>query len=270
MPKGLKFKEDKIETQIEFQDSERVLLERAAYDKAGVVYPADDFENQKEREFLYFKSLFPDTYYMWIDQVWRLLDERDGLEYIMYHAYHYCTQTIKTEGGKTVERNHSIDGYYGFYHRPIVKVKEFNPNGTIAKASIEKLEKVYTLNWSKKAFDDLIDSKDNKGTTTQFCLGIAPIDASMTVPLSSTTQMIRNREDFSKYEYDETMKLGRSQLSTTAPSMADIQRILSLRKSLADNPNGTDTSLNNMEQQISSAKTNKIMAKGRITDDNVG
>ena len=234
MVKGLKFKENAIEEEIVQQDSERVLLEKAAYDDAGVIYP-DKFEDRQEREFLYFKGLFPDTYYTWIDQVWRLLDERDGKEYIMWHMYEYVTQTIRTEGGKDIKRNHNIDTYNGFYHKPVVRVKEFNPNGTIAKASIEKLETVYTKDWSKEEFDALIDNPHNKGTTTQFALGIAPQDASSLVPLGSTTQMIKNREDFANHGYDEVMQLGRSQLSVSAPSMADIQRTLALRKQLQDN-----------------------------------
>ena len=234
MVKALKPKEQPVIEPTHVFESERVILERAAYDKAGYVYPEDDFENIREREFLYYKNQFPDSYWCWIDQVWRMLDERDGQEYIMYHAYQYVTQPITTPDGKALERNHEIDGYYGFYHKPIVKIKEFNPDGSIKKMVLERLEKVYLIPWSKEALDALLDAPEMKGTTNQFALGLAPTDASITVPYSTSTQVIRNREDFSNHPFDETMQLGRSQLSTSVPSMESIQRTLALRKQVVD------------------------------------
>jgi len=214
-------------------ESERVILERAAYEKAGYVYPEDDFRNRREREFLYFKDLFPDRYWCWIDQVWRVLDERDGQEYIMYHAYHYVDQEIKSPDGRSNTVTHEFDDYYGFWHRPIVKVKSFNADGTVNEVSLQKLEKVYTIKWSKKALDELLDAPTMKGTCNQFALGLASTDASLTTPPSHTTQVIKNRQDFSNYPFDETMQLGRSQLSTSVPSMQDIQRTLELRRKAA-------------------------------------
>ena len=230
----MKLKESQQEQAPKFIESDRVILEREAYDKAGYVYPEDDYENVREREFLYYKDMFPDSYWTWIDQVWRVLDERDGKEYIMYHAYQYVTQEVKTPDGKSFDRTHEIDGYYGFHHKPIVKVKEFNPDGTAKKIVLDRLEKVYDIPWSKEALDKLLDAPTMKGTTNQFALGLAPVDASMTVPYSTTTQQIRNREDFSNHDFDETMQLGRSQLSTSVPSMEVIRRTLALRKQVEE------------------------------------
>jgi len=216
--------------QINVIESDRVILERAAYEKAGYVYPEDDFRNRREREFLYFKDLFPDRYWCWIDQVWRVLDERDGQEYIMYHAYHYVDQEIKSPDGHSNTVTHEFDDYYGFWHRPIVKVKSFHPDGTVNEVSLQKLEKVYTIKWSKKALDAILDALTMKGTCNQFALGLAATDASLTTPPTHSTQVIKNREDFSNYSFDETTQLGRSQLSTSVPSMQDIQRTLDLRR----------------------------------------
>jgi len=216
--------------QVTFIESERVILERAAYAKAGYIYPEDDFRNRREREFLYFKDLFPDNYWCWIDQVWRVLDERDGKEYIMYHAYHYVDQEIKSPDGTSNKVTHEFDDYYGFWHRPVVKIKSFHPDGNPNDVSLERLEKVYTIKWSKAALDSLIDAPTMKGTCNQFALGLAPTDASLTTPPTHSTQLIKNREDFSNYSFDETMQLGRSQLSTSVPSMQDIQRTLALRR----------------------------------------
>lgn len=232
--KALKPKEQPVAPPVQVYESERVILERAAYDAAGYDYPEDDFDNLREREFLYYKNQFPDSYWLWIDQVWRVLDERDGKEYIMYHAYQYVTQPITTPDGKTLDRTHEIDGYYGFYHKPVVKIKEFNPDGSIKKMVLNKLEKVYTIPWSKEALDELLDAPAMKGTTNQFAVGTAPTDASLTVPHSSTTQQIRNREDFSLHDFDTTVQLGRSQLSTSVPSMERIQHTLMLRKQLEE------------------------------------
>lgn len=226
-----KLKEGKVQPKVELPTSERERLERQECDAADVVF-IDTFEFQKEREFLHFKFLFPDTYYQWIDQVWRVLDERDGKEYIIYHGYQYCTQTIQSEAGKVITRPHSIDGYYGFHHKPQVIPKEFNPDGSLADADIGIGIKVYDIPWSKEAFDALIDSPENRGTTNHFALGIASTDASRDVPQEKSTCSIRNREDFSNHGFDETIKLAKSQLSTSTPSMGQIQKILDLRKRL--------------------------------------
>lgn len=211
-------------------ESERVILERAAYNEAGYIYPEDDFRNRQEREFLYFKDLFPNKFWTWIDQVWRVLDERDGKEYIMYHAYNYVDQEVKSPDGKNYVVPHQFDDYYGFWHRPITHVKSFHPDGTPNEVSLIRLEKVYTIPWSKKALDELLDAKTMKGTCNQFALGFAAVDASLTTPPTHSTQIIKNREDFSNYGFDQTMQLGRSQLSTSVPSMQDIQRTLELRR----------------------------------------
>ena len=241
MVKPLKPKEQPVQPPTQVFESERVILERAAYDEAGYAYPEDDFENLREREFLYYKNQFPDSYWQWIDQVWRVLDERDGKEYIMYHAYQYVTQPITTPDGKSLSRSHEIDGYYGFYHKPIVKIKEFNPDGSIKKMVLDRLEKVYTIPWSKTALDELLDAPTMRGTTNQFALGLAPTDASLTVPHSTSTQQIRNREDFANHDFDTTMQLGRSQLSTSVPSMEAIQRTLLLRKQLQEKTSSSPT-----------------------------
>lgn len=233
MVKAVKFKDTtNLEPEIQRIESERVILERAAYDEAGAIYDETDLENRKESEFLYYKQQFPETYYMWIDQLWRLLDERDGKEYIMYHAYHYVTQTVNDPSGKKGEISHEYDNYYGFWHRPIAKVKEFNPDGSFKKVVLQRIEKVYTIPWSKDKLAELLDSKDNRGTVNVFSLGLAPVDASMTVPYSTSTQQIRNREDFENHSFDEVMQLGRSQLSSSVPSMEAIQRTLMLRKQM--------------------------------------
>lgn len=226
--------DDDPEATIQTFESERMKLERAAYDKAGAIYPDDDFENKQRREFLYYKSLFPDTYWCWIDQVWRVLDERDGKEYIMYHVYEYVDQKISSPDGKTVNRTHKIDSYEGFYHDPQTQVKEFNPNGTFKKVVVDRVAKVYTILWSKETLDALLDAPENRGTCNQFALGFAPQDASLTVPDTHSTQKIRNREDFSLYDFDKTMELGRSKLSTSVPSMEVVQQTLKLRKQMEE------------------------------------
>jgi len=246
MVQGYTLKEGKAKPKIVLHDSERILLEKAACDAAGVNYP-ETYYNAKEREFLYFKNLFPKSYYRWIDQIWRALDERDGKEYIIYHAYQYVDQEVTTPEGKKVIKPHSIDGYYGFHHEPIVHVKEFNADGSPADLQVIGSKKVYDIPWSKEAFDALVDDPQNRGATHQFAIGIAPQDGSLDVPIPETTQLIRNREDFANHDYDTVMQLGRSQLSRVGPSMADIQRTLALRNQL----NGTgvgDTSAENTQK----------------------
>lgn len=231
MARSLKrLEQSDADKQIKIIESDRVILEREAYTKAGYAYPEDDFRNRQEREFLYFKDLFPKGYWCWIDQVWRVLDERDGKEYILYHAYHYVDQEIKSPDGQSTTTTHEFDDYYGFWHKPVVKVKSFHPDGRVNEVSLQRLEKVYTIGWSKAALDSLLDAPTMRGTCNQFALGLAPVDASLTVPSTHTTQVIKNREDFSNYSFDETMQLGRSQLSTSVPSMQDIHRTLALRR----------------------------------------
>lgn len=233
MARALKrLEQSDADKQIQVYESDRVILERAAYNKSGYQYPEDDFRNRREREFLYFKNLFPSNFWTWIDQVWRVLDERDGKEYIMYHCYNYVNQEIKSPDGTTNNVTHEFDDYYGFWHNPIVKVKSFHPDGRVNEVSLQRLEKVYIIEWSKAALDTLLDAPSNRGTCNQFALGLAPTDASLTVPSSHTTQAIKNREDFSSYDFDETMNLGKSQLSTTTPSMESIRTTLALRKQM--------------------------------------
>ena len=212
-------------------DSDRVKTERKAWEEAGLVYP-DTFYNEKERTFEYYRRLNPSSYRIAIDIVWRVLDERDGQEFIMYHAYRYCDQRVTSPDGKTVTKPWNIDGYYGFYHTPITQPLEFNPDGSVAKMDVIRVDKVYTIPWSKENFDNLIDDPINKNKTWQFYLGIVSTDQSRDVPIEGTTQQILNREDFSSYDFETTMQLGRSKLSGAAPTMGEIANILRIRNEL--------------------------------------
>lgn len=214
-------------------DSERIKLERQEAKEAGVTYP-DSFYNEKERTFEYYRRLNPKSYRIAIDIVWRVLDERDGQEYIMYHAYRYCDQEITSPDGKKVTRPWEIDGYYGFHHKPITKPLEFNPDGSISKLDVVRVDKVYDIPWSKKTFDKLIDDPVNKNKTWQFYLGIASTDKSRDVPVEGTTQQVLNREDFSSYDFEKTMKLAKSKLSGVYPTMGEIENIISMRKKILD------------------------------------
>ena len=238
MATGYKIKEGKVQTKVKLEDSERVVLEKAACEAKGVEYP-ETYQNALEREFLYYKKLNPKSYYRWIDQVWRVLDERDGKEYITYHAYHYCEQTITQPDGTHINKTWQIDGYYGFYHDPIVKTKAFNADGSPADARVMGASKVYTIDWSVEAFGSLIDDPLNRGHTHQFSIGIAPVDGSTDVPPRETTQMIRNRDDFANHDYDTVMQLGRSQLSRTSKSMEDIKNTIALRQATMVNDTTT-------------------------------
>jgi hypothetical protein len=240
-----RIKEGKVQTKVELEDTERIRLEKAACDAKGVEYPEDIpsiyVENNKQREFEYFRKLNPKGYSIAVDQLWRVLDERDGKEYIIYHVYKYVTQIITLSNGNTVKRRHQVDSYEGFYHDPDVDAKEFNADGSPSKLEIIKLDKVYTIPWSKETFDKIVDDPLNTITTNYFSLGIASQDASRDLPLEGSTCRIRNREDFSMHDWDNTWRLGRSQLSTANPSMKEVQNTLQLRKKLAAPSSSTET-----------------------------
>lgn len=239
------------------QDTERIKLERQAAADAGVSYP-DTFYNEKERTFEYYRRLNPKSYRIAIDIIWRVLDERDGKEYIEYHAYRYCDQEITSPDGKRITRPWSIDGYYGFYHRPVTAPLEFNPDGSVAKMDILRVEKVYTIPWSKEEFMRLVDDPLNKNKTWIFYLGIASTDASRDVPLEGSTQQILNIEDFVDNDFDMLMKLGKSKLSGNTPTMAEIANILKLRKEIniegrrsIDEPSTTATTMTGKTSKVS-------------------
>lgn len=253
---------NKVQSNIQLEDTERIKIERALCEAKNVNYP-ETFENEKQREFEYYRRLFPQNYSIHIDQVWRVLDERDGNEYIIYHVYRYVIQNIMLANGEKAERIHEIDSYEGFYHDPKTNVRQFNPDGTVGKAEIIRLDKVYTIPWSKEAFDKLIDDPLNKIATTKFALGIASQDASRDVPVEGSTQAIRNRSDFSDHDWDTTLQLGKSNLSRNTPSIHEIKKTLELRKQLNNekqvlNDTSITTTIKANPKQMSSPKTNDV------------
>lgn len=230
----LRMKEGALSTnEFVMEDTERIKLEKEAFDNKGVIYAEKDRPfNDKERRFEYYRNLNPKSFKQHVRGVFRLLDERDGKEYIVIYAIKECSQKLVTEDGKEMLKPHTIDGYWGFYDDPTVEPKEFNPDGTVKDAIVTGLERRYYIPWSKEKLFEIINDPANHSTTTQFYMGIASKDPSSDNAQPGTKYLIRNSNDFANHDFETVLRLARSRLSSTEESMGQISQTLALRKRL--------------------------------------
>ena len=181
------------------------------------------------------RSLNPKSFYMNVDQFFRIKDRDTGKEYLFIHAIKYCqSKEVTGDGGTSnsgiVEnpyiKPHQIDGYWGMHLRPIVSPKAYNPNGSVREWYPKKEVIVYDWEFHDKdgkpsPFYDVYNSAENRFKTRNFYVGFANFDPSKWGMVSERERgyQIYNEHDFADHSFEDTWDLARSGFATDKPSM---------------------------------------------------
>lgn len=161
------------------------------------------------------KQMRPETYQMTIQRIFRLKDEYEGQEYVIYDTY----EKVLDDTNHTVDDNltYGIDLY--LEAEPITD----KVTGTLKGKTITTSENRYTMKYSPSLVKSIFAKQHKKSHIPFMYVGVTSTNSDK--KWSGDNFRVKTVEAFTNAKYDELLLMGMTHTSTVPDAMASAKTI---------------------------------------------